>query len=241
VPIVSVQSFLLGILDDLPMPYGRANAQAWITPPDPNVKAKIPQIYIWPSDGDENRSVELGGTVPRNTGPGTPSGTKGIMHRMDVYLTWMSAGVGIQQDPVFPGLLDAVMAALRYSTPNPVPWTDPNTGLTSTIYNVGEAMTYRTGIASTADERQKRYDALVTVNTWEIFQALSDSTSVTTSATFPSSVRETVSVFLCVLMSVLTVCFASEMMNIISYSIIHVLRTGTVYQIRNIIVRLIVV
>ena len=170
-PLVSVQSFFLSILDGLPMPYGKPDAKAYITPPDPRVRAKIPAIYIWPSDGDENRSPELGGTVPRNTGPNTASGTKGIMHRIDIYLTWFSTGSGKQQDPVFPAMLDAVMYALRFSTPMPVQMTDPNSGLVSEIYNIGEQMTYRTGIESTADEREKRYDALITVNTWEIFRA----------------------------------------------------------------------
>lgn len=170
-PIVSTQTYLYGVLNNIPMPYGRANAKAFILPPDPRVQAKIPAIYIWPSDGEENRSAELGGTVNRNTGPGTSSGTKGMMHRMDVYLTWFSAESGKSQDPVFPGMVDAVLAALRFSTPNPVPAYDANLEMGSTIYNVGEQMTYRTGVESTADERQKRFDALITVNCWEIFNA----------------------------------------------------------------------
>jgi hypothetical protein len=169
--LVTTQTFLYYILNDLPMPYGRPSGKAYILPPDPRVQAKIPAIYVWPSDGDENRSSELGGTVPRNTGPGSPSGTKGIMHRMDVYLTWFSAESGKSQDPVFPGMVDAVMTALRYSLPNPYPVTDPNTEQGSTIYNVGEQMTYRTGVESTQDERQKRFDALITVNVWEILNS----------------------------------------------------------------------
>ena len=169
--IVAVQSFLLSLLDGLEMPYGIPAARAFITPPDPRVNAKIPAIYIWPSDGEESRAGDVGGTIPRNTGWGTASGTKGIVHKTDVYLTWFSAGSGRTQDPVFPGMVDAVMLALRYSQPNPAYITDPNTQEVSTIYNVGEEMSYRTGIESTADERYKRYDALVTVTIWEIFQA----------------------------------------------------------------------
>jgi hypothetical protein len=171
VPVLTVQTFLLSLLDGLPMPYGIPNAKAFITPPDPRVNAKVPAIYVWPADGNENRSPELGGTVPRNTGPGTSSGTKGMLHRPDVYMTWFSANSGKQQDPRFPGMVDALMFALRYSQPNPAEMADPNTGLVSTIYNVGEEMSYRTGIESTADERAKRYDCLVTVSIWEIFRA----------------------------------------------------------------------
>lgn len=174
-PVVAIQSYLLSLLDGLPMPYGRPNANAYVTPPDPRVKAKVPAIYIWPADGDENRSPELGGTIPRNKGPGTASGTKGILHQMDVYLTWFSAGTGAgsvkQSDPVFPGMLDAVLFALRTAMPNPAYLTDPNTEITSTVYDVGEKMRYRTGIETTADERQIRYDALITLSVWEIINA----------------------------------------------------------------------
>jgi len=171
VPIVTVQSYVLSLLDGLEMPYGVPAANAYITPPDPRVKARVPAIYVWPSDGTENRSRELGGTVPRNTGPGTASGTKGILHQMDVYVTWFSANPGKQQDPKFPGIVDTIMMALRYSQPNPVELTDPATGLTSTIYNVGESMHYRIGIEATDDERFVRYDSLLQVSIWEIMNA----------------------------------------------------------------------
>ena len=140
-----MQSYLFSLLDELPFPYGIPNGRAYITPPDPRIQAKIPAIYIWPADGDENRSEQLGGTIPRNTGPGTASGTKGIMHRFDVYLTWFSSGAGPRQDPKFPGMVDALMYALRTS-PEKYALVDPNTGLESSIYNIGETMTYRTGI-----------------------------------------------------------------------------------------------
>jgi len=170
-PLVTIQSFILSLLDGLAMPYGRPNAQAYITPPDPRISAKVPAIYIWPSDGQENRSTQLGGTIPRNTGINTASGTKGIRHRLDIYITWFSAGAGKSQDPVFPGMVDAVLLALRTSQPNPAYITDPNTNITSTIYNVGEEMSYRIGIDSTAEERTKRYDALINVTIWEILNA----------------------------------------------------------------------
>jgi hypothetical protein len=171
VGIVVVQQFLQSQLDALPMPYGVPSAKAYITPPDPRVQAKVPAIYIWPSDGTENRSSELGGTVPRNTGPGTASGTKGLLHQMAIYVTWFSSNSGKQQDPVFPGIVDTVMMKLRYSQPNPAYLTDPATNLTSTVYNVGENQHYRIGIESTDDERWLRYDSLITCSIWEIINA----------------------------------------------------------------------
>jgi len=90
---------------------------------------------------------------------------------MDIYLTWFSANSGRQADPAFPAMVDAIMLALRTSQPNPASITDPNTEVTSTIYNVGEKMNYRTGIESTADERWLRYDALIVCDIWEVFNA----------------------------------------------------------------------
>ena len=169
--LVSVQSFLLSLLDNLPMPYGLKPAEAYITPPDPRTKAAIPAIYIWPSDGQENRSEELGGTIPRNTGPGTASGTKGLLHAMDVYVTWYGPNKGTQSDPTFPAIVDVIMQALRTSQPNPYEVTDLNTGVSSTIYNVGEQMKYRVGVESVADQRFLRYDSLLGVSCWEIIRA----------------------------------------------------------------------
>jgi hypothetical protein len=171
VPVVVVQQFLRALLDGLEMPASVPAAEAFITPPDPRVKAKVPAIYVWPSDGQENRSKELGGTIPRNTGPGTPSGTKGLLHQFDVYVTWFSANQGRQADPLFPGIVDTIMLALRTSQPNPYEATDPYSGITSTIYNVGEALKYRIGIEATADERWLRYDSLIQCSIWEIINA----------------------------------------------------------------------
>jgi hypothetical protein len=169
--IVTVSQFLLSVLDGTEFPYGIPAAQAFITPPDPRVQAKIPAIYIWPSDGQENRGAGLGGTIPRNTGPNTSAGTKGIMHDFDIYVTWFSVLSGKQGDSRFLSIVDMVMGTLRTCQPNPAGATDPNTLQESTIYNAGEQMRYRTGVESTADERWLRYDALISCPVWEIFRA----------------------------------------------------------------------
>src|SRR5580704_17639439 len=170
-PIATCQQYLLSLLNGLELPYGVPAAEAFVTPPDPRVKAKVPAIYIWSSDGVENRSPELQGTIPRNTGPGTASGTKGLLHQFDIYCTWFSSNSGKQADPKFPAIVDCVMMALRYSLPNPYEATDPATNLTSAIYNVGENIRYRTGVEATDDERWLRYDALLQVSVWEVINA----------------------------------------------------------------------
>ena len=63
------------------------------------------------------------------------------------------------------------MMALRYSQPNPAELTDPATNLTSSVYNTGENLKYRTGVEATADERYLRYDALIQCSVWELINA----------------------------------------------------------------------
>ena len=135
------------------------------------MRAKVPAIYIWPSDGTENRSAELGGTIPRNTGPNTPSGTKGLLHQMDVLHHLDFLQLGEAADPKFPAIVDTVMMALRFSQPNPAYLTDPATNLTSTVYNTGENMHYRIGIEALEDEQWHRYDSLIQCSIWEIINA----------------------------------------------------------------------
>lgn len=159
------------LLHDLPMPAGLNNLVAYITPPDPNVEAQDPTAYIWPSSGRESRSPEVGGSLPRNSGPGTGSGTKGVMHMMDVYLVYFMPNDDPDADTSFPGMVDAVMYALRFSQPNPAYINDPYTTITSCIYNVGEQMSYRIAVEATEDEVFNRYDALITVDVWEELNA----------------------------------------------------------------------
>ena len=63
-------------LSGLAMPGGLPPMVAYIMPPDPNVEAEFATAYVWPTEGDESRDPEKGGASSRNTGPGTPAGTK---------------------------------------------------------------------------------------------------------------------------------------------------------------------
>ena len=146
------------------MPYDDPCRQGLHHPARPENPGEGPgDLHLAVSDGVENRSSELGGTIPRNTGPGTAIGHQGTPApvRRVRDLVRPQLGNAANQDPKFPGIVDTVMLALRYSQPNPAEITDPSTNLTSTIYNVGEYIRYRTGVEATADERWLRYDALL--------------------------------------------------------------------------------
>lgn len=166
-PLVTVQNWIKGQLDGLIIP-GPANVgvlEAFITPPDPKEDGR-PAAYIWPSNGHENRQ-----SMPRNTGPGTPAGWKNVKPNIDVYLTWFDDTSEPYADNAFPSIVDAVMAALRV-VPDPAEVVDPNSGLVCWLSGVGEEMDWQNlGVATTADQRWARYDALVRVPFTEFIQA----------------------------------------------------------------------
>lgn len=169
-PLASTTSYIKSLLDGLPMPGSIPAMAAYINPPDPNVEASVPAAYVWAPDFGESRSPQQGGTIPRNTGPGTPSGFKAEEHSVEVFIVYFQANNDPDADTLFFGILDAAMAVLRTS-PDPAVITDPWTGMQSSLYDVGEVMRGRTTITATADEAFNRLDALLTLTVHEIFAA----------------------------------------------------------------------
>lgn len=169
-PIVSAQQYILNLLQGLPMPNGNYLLDAFVTPPDPQTDYSNPAAFIWPTDGHESRNPGGGGAIPRNTGVNTQAGTKPIVHTIDVYVIWFGAGDDKDADTWFPGMIDAIMWALRTS-PDPVVVVDPYTQVNSQLIDVGEDMGYKIGVRATKDEAYNRYDALITCRVTEILHA----------------------------------------------------------------------
>lgn len=169
-PIVSVQNAILSILNNLPMPNGNYLLEAYITPPDPETDYSNPHAFIWPTTGKESRDAREGGAIPRNTGVNTPAGTKPIMHHMEVFVRWYGSDDDPDADSWFPGMVDAIMWALRTCT-DPLVVVDPFTEVESTLIGIGENMDYHITIRATEDEAYNMYDALVAVPVLEILQA----------------------------------------------------------------------
>jgi signal recognition particle subunit SEC65 len=158
------------ILDGLAMPSSLPPMRAVIMPPDPNDDSDMPTAYVWPADFDESRDDEQGGTVPRNTGPGTPSATKAIEHMIEVFIVYFQAGDDPDADSLFPGIVDAVTAAFRTSE-DPAPITDPWTGAASSLFDVGEIMRGRIVVSATQDQAMNRLDCLLTCTVHELIRA----------------------------------------------------------------------
>lgn len=146
----------------LPSPPGAI--QVNLTPPNPDVIASAPTASIWFLRGVESRDQDRLriGTLPRNTGPGTASGLKGVDHTIAIYVAWEGTGpTDPNQDTLFPGMIDAMRAVLRTSA-NPVEVTDPWTGETSWVIDVGELIDYQTSLEALAPMRLNRWDTLLT-------------------------------------------------------------------------------
>ena len=154
------------------MPGGAPPLAAYVTPPDPNVDADIPTCYIWPSNGREARDTQFAGSMSRNTGPGTTAGFKTIEHQLDIWVVWFGSDEDADADTLFPGMVDAIMYALRTDTPNPYEaLTDPWTGQLTQLANVGETQSYQITVNSVADQRYLRYDCMLTIPLIEVIQA----------------------------------------------------------------------
>ncbi len=169
-PINSVQVYIQNLIDGLIMPAGAGQLVAYITPPDPNEETDLPTAYIWPVTGDESRDPQKGGTIPRNTGIGTPSGYKAFEHHMEIYVVWFGQDDDPNSDTWFPGMIDAIMLTLRTS-PDPATAQDPYTGQLTTLIDVGEHMSYRITLRAVEDQRYNRYDGLITLELLELMRA----------------------------------------------------------------------
>jgi hypothetical protein len=172
-PLNSTQTYIQQLINGTPLPGGIPALAAYITPPDPNEEADVPAAYVWPSTGNESRSNSgpAAGTVPRNTGAGTPSGWKNIVHMLDIWLVFFGQDDDPASDTLFPGIVDAVMAVLR-TAPNPAPAFDTYTQQPSWLVDIGEKMDYRVDLRALSDQAYNRYDGLITITITEIFQSL---------------------------------------------------------------------
>ena len=126
----------------------------------------IARVYVWPAKFPEKRVA-----MPRNTGPGTPAGWKGITHQLQVFMVWMDNPDDPNADINFPLLIDFVAMVLRTS-PNPAQWIDPDTGVVSNFVNLGEVMDGDFVPPRTLEPMAfRRYDARIQCSLIELFQS----------------------------------------------------------------------
>ena len=66
-----------------------------------------------------------------------------------------------QADSIFPGIVDAVMFALRTCEDSATLQDPYNPNITTTLYDLGEVMSYQIVISALADQAYNRYDCLL--------------------------------------------------------------------------------
>lgn len=171
-PLVSVQTYLKSVLNELIVPGTGGNTlECFITPPDPEY-SPTPKAYVWASQGNETRE-----SMPRNLGPSAAqlanAAWKEMHHQVDVFIVWFSdeSADSPDLDSAFPGIVDAVAWRLR-TVPDPAVVKDPLTGRESQLLDVGERMSYDApGVRATIDQRIDRYDARLQLEIMEVFKA----------------------------------------------------------------------
>lgn len=174
-PVNSTLSYVRSLIDGTTVSGNAGTAiEAFISPPDPKEDSFNPAAYVWASRGPEKRNSgsrsPAPGGAPRPA-PLPPAGWKLTVHTVEIYLTWFDENTDPQQDSSFPLVLDLVQNILRTCN-MPVNLTDPATGMSCQLVNLGENMSYEyVPVRSTASQRYHRQDALITAPVEEWFQA----------------------------------------------------------------------
>lgn len=130
-PLHSIQLFVQGLLDGLPIPGSTSQSlEASITPPTVDELGDNPKAFIWASRMTASRQ-----TMPRDRG------FKHLAWDIDVWLSYMTLPDSPTVDSEFPLLVDAVMTKLWTTTLVQEFVTDPVTLVTSQILAIGEDFT----------------------------------------------------------------------------------------------------
>jgi hypothetical protein len=154
--LVTVMQYVKGVLDGLEIPGNTGPLTAFIVAPDPDENEwGTPRAMIWTANGGTSR-LGLGRDPHAGTG-----GSKIRKHRLAIYLWYPMADEEPDEDSAFPGVLDAVMAALEY-TPDPVVLQNA-VGPPSQMAGLGEEMTWQMADPlALASQRWEKFMALIT-------------------------------------------------------------------------------
>lgn len=176
-PLQATLAYYKTLINNLPMPAGLPNLVAYVFPPPVDEEPfGEPRAYLWPMNFDESRNPERGGTVPRAESQPSPNsstpdcGTKPIDHSIHCYLIYDEDNQDPQGDSLFPSIIDAVSWTLRVSS-DPAVVYDQNTGLASSLIDVGEEIHGQVTVRALAGQRFYRNDCLLILPTLELIQS----------------------------------------------------------------------
>lgn len=171
-PLLSIQRYLQGILDGLPVPGQTKALKAQITPP-PLQPLKGPMAFVWGASLRVDRQAG-----PRITGkdPST-AGFKHLAWELDVWLSYMTNPNSQTLDSEFPAFIDAVMVALwqtpmtGFIDPQGTPCPRQTDGATQ-IMSIGENMRLEVATPrAVANARTLYFSAQLTLDVYEVVQS----------------------------------------------------------------------
>lgn len=175
-PVSSTMKYIRDLLDGQVAPGGAGKIEAHVNPPDPNIEAHNPQVFVWSSRGSEERQSGPRPPAPDNqiypfVPDQTQSGFKTLNHSIDIYVTWFNDSSDPKADSSFPDVMDRIMAILRTS-PVQAPTRDESTGVWTQLISLGKSMNWEYApIRDTAGQRLQRYDATITAPVEEVIQS----------------------------------------------------------------------
>ena len=157
-PLNSIQQFTKTVVNNLDVGANKP-LTAWILPPAWD-KITGPTCYVWGGKLSEVRQ-----TMPRG------QGFKKLTWSIDMWLSYQSIAVADDSDAeVFPGVIDAVMAACRAVTV-PQVLTDTKTGVQSQLLLFAENMEVEYPPERTiANQRMLQWGAHIAVGVTEVLQ-----------------------------------------------------------------------
>lgn len=131
-------------------------------------KLGTPLVFIWGAAGHETRLA-----LPRpDATVGRGPGWKQDAHTVSLWIFALAQASDPDRAWKFPVLIRTVCKTLASVTPMPAPLTDPQTGETSTLLNLGEEFTWDYDIDRTvADQRMVRNVCRLDVTALEEFNA----------------------------------------------------------------------
>lgn len=157
-PLNSVQLYTKSIINGIVPPLlPNAPVQAYIAPPVPGDMGASPQAYVWGGTFRERRQ-----TAPRG------QAFKRVDYQLDVWVIHAEDPSDPNADQMFPTTVDAIMKALRETSPMPLDITDPTTGEISQVLMIGEDFEVEYApVRSLADNRYVQYAVRIGVNVYE--------------------------------------------------------------------------
>jgi len=167
----AVQQFIRDTINGTSSSY-LPSLKAWVAPPSVGDIGNAPNAYVWGATFHEHRWTMSAGRYDGDQNYMLGSGgNKKVEYQVYIWISVATKADDPHADEAFPILLENVLKALR-ATPKVNNITDPSTGQSSSLMDLGEEfqVEYSTP-RTTADQRIIRTDCRITAMFFEMISA----------------------------------------------------------------------